>query len=235
MRTDSRKNDELRAIEIIPNINKYAEGSVLIKFGDTHVMCTATVETRLPPWMRAQGIHGKGWITAEYGMLPRSTDVRMDRETKGQKGRTQEIQRLIARSLRSIVDLKKLGEIQIKIDCDVIQADGGTRVTSVCGGYLALALALAKIGKQSALKDSIAAISCGVLEGEVIMDLDYNEDSSAEVDANFVITGSGNLVEVQSTGEENTFTEEQLIEMLSFAKKGIKEVTELQNKILQGE
>ncbi len=234
MRNSNRKSDELRVIKITPNNNKYAEGSVLIEFGDTMVICTATVETRLPPWMRAQGIHGKGWITAEYGMLPRSTDVRMDRETKGQKGRTQEIQRLIARSLRSIIDLKKLGEIQIKIDCDVIQADGGTRVTSICGAYIALSMALRKIGKESALKDSIAAVSCGIVAGEVLLDLDYSEDSTAEVDANFVITGSGNLVEVQSTGEEHTFTEEQLLQMLNLAKQGIQSISTLQQQALKG-
>ncbi len=225
---EQRTNNELRKITITPNNNKYAEGSVMISFGDTMVICTATVERRLPPWMRAQGISGKGWITAEYGMLPRSTDVRMDRETKGQKGRTQEIQRLISRSLRSIIDLKALGEVQIKIDCDVIQADGGTRVASVCGAYVALVMALKTIKKEHVLKDSIAAVSCGIMDGEVLLDLDYNEDSSAEVDANFVITGGGALVEVQSTGEENTFSEAQLLEMLALAKEGIAKISELQ-------
>ncbi len=233
MRHSNRQQDELRVVKITPNNNKYAEGSVLVEFGDTKVICTATVETRLPPWMRAQGMAGKGWVTAEYGMLPRSTETRMDRETKGQKGRTQEIQRLISRSLRSVVDLKKLGEIQIKIDCDVIQADGGTRVSSICGAFVALKMAMQKIGKEFALKDSVAAVSCGVLDGQTILDLDYKEDSAAEVDANFVITGSGNLVEVQSTGEENTFTEEQLFEMLALAKKGIKEITEIQNQTFE--
>ena len=234
MRTDDRNNSQFRKIVIETNINKHAEGSALVSFGDTKVICTATTENRLPSWMKAQGITGKGWITAEYGMLPRSTNIRMERESKkGQSGRTQEIQRLIARALRSVVDLKALGELQVKIDCDVIQADGGTRVASICGAYVALYLALKKKRKLEAIKNSVAAVSCGILNGEVILDLDYDEDSSAEVDANFVITGEGKLVEVQATGEENTFSPKELNDMLELAAKAIVEITAIQNEAIE--
>jgi len=235
-RPSGRAPDHLRTVEIIPGFAKHAEGSCLIKFGDTHVLCTATVEERVPGWMKNLG---KGWITAEYGMLPRSTSQRMDREAaKGkQSGRTQEIQRLIGRALRAVVDFEKLGERQIRIDCDVIQADGGTRTASVTGGYVALKMAidhLMKIGllKESPLTDSVAAISCGVYEGTSVLDLDYAEDSTAETDANFVLTGKGGIVEIQGTAEKDPFTEAQFMELLALAKKGCVELAALQDKAL---
>jgi ribonuclease PH len=235
-RPSGRNADQLRAIEIIPNFTKHAEGSCLIKFGDTHVLCTATVEEKLPGWMKGLG---KGWVTAEYGMLPRSTHSRMDREAaKGkQSGRTQEIQRLVGRALRAVVDLQALGERQIKIDCDVIQADGGTRTASVTGGYVAMAMAmqhLVKIGAlpKMPLTDSVAAISCGIYEGAAVLDLDYNEDSTADTDANFVITGKGGIVEIQGTAEKDPFTQEQFLTLLDLARKGCGELKEIQDKIL---
>jgi ribonuclease PH len=235
-RPSGRPNDALREVEIIPNFSRHAEGSCLVKFGHTHVLCTATVEEKVPGWMKNTG---KGWVTAEYGMLPRSTHERMDREAaKGkQSGRTQEIQRLIGRALRAVVDMEKLGERQIKIDCDVIQADGGTRTASVTGGYVALALAcnhLVRIGllKQSPLIDSVAAISCGVYNGAPVLDLDYAEDSTAETDANFVITGKGGIVEIQGTAEKTPFTEAEFLSLLSLAKKGCGELSEKQRSVL---
>lgn len=207
----------------------------MAKFGDTHVLCTASVEEKIPGWMRGQN---RGWVTAEYGMLPRSTHSRMDREAaKGkQSGRTQEIQRLIGRALRTIVDLEALGERQIKIDCDVIQADGGTRTASVTGGYVALALAcahLVKIGllEKSPLKDSVSAISCGIYNGVPVLDLDYDEDSTAETDANFVITGSGGIIEIQGTAEKTPFSEEEFQSLLGLAKAGCRELTAHQKKL----
>jgi ribonuclease PH len=235
MRYENRAFNELRRVEIIPNVTKWAEGSCLIKFGDTHVITTATVEEKVPPFLRNTG---SGWVTAEYGMLPRSTETRIDREaSKGnQTGRTQEIQRLIGRSLRMAVDLKALGEKQIRIDCDVIQADGGTRTAAITGGYVALKLALEKmvsLGKLKALPlfDSIAAVSCGIIDGEVMLDLDYAEDSKAQVDANFVIFGSGKLIEIGATAEHKPFTEEQLSSMLLLAKMGIKDLTRIQKEV----
>lgn len=229
MRALGRQNNELRKIELIPNFSLHAEGSCLVKFGNTHVLCTASVDSEVPRWLRGTG---KGWVTAEYGMLPRSTGERMQREAKkGQSGRTQEIQRLIARALRAVVNMKLLDERQIIIDCDVIQADGGTRTAAITGGYVALALALKKMKWERALIDSVAAISCGVLNGTPILDLEYEEDSKAEVDSNFVITGSGKLVEVQGTGENGTFSEDEFLAMLNLAKKGCKELTELQKVI----
>ncbi len=220
----------MRKVELIPNFSTHAEGSCLVKFGQTHVLCTASIDQFIPPWLRGKG---QGWVTAEYGMLPRSTHERMQRETKkGQSGRTQEIQRLIGRSLRACVDMKILGERQIIIDCDVIQADGGTRTASITGGYVALALALASINKTNALTDSVAAISCGILSGTPILDLEYIEDSKAEVDGNFVLTGSGKLVEVQACGENGTFSDEELSAMLALAKKGCTELKELQKQII---
>lgn len=223
-RPSGRAGNALRMIELITNVSKYAEGSCLAKFGDTHVLCTATIEEKVPGWMKNLG---KGWVTAEYGMLPRSTDKRMDREAaKGrQSGRTQEIQRLIGRALRSVVDHERLGERQIRIDCDVIQADGGTRTASVTGGYVAMALAMqhlvkAKLLPALPLKDSVAAISCGIYNGVPVLDLDYAEDSGADTDANFVVTGKGGLVEIQGTAEKDPFTEEQFHEMLELAKAG---------------
>ena len=235
MRPDNRNNDELRTVELIEGFASQAEGSCLVKFGNTHVLCTASIEERVPRWMKGTN---KGWVTAEYGMLPRSTNERMDREAKrGQSGRTQEIQRLIARSLRAVVDMKVLGERQIIIDCDVIQADGGTRTASITGGYVALKQAiqfLINSGrlKQSPLTDSVAAISCGIHKGNSILDLEYVEDSEAEVDSNFVITGRGKLVEIQGTAEEEPFSEEQFMEMLQLAKKGCSELAIMQNKII---
>ena len=230
MRPNSRKNDELRKIELIPNFSSYAEGSCLVKFGNTHVLCTASVDTEVPRWLRGTG---KGWVTAEYGMLPRSTHERMQREAKkGQGGRTQEIQRLIARALRSVVNLKLIDERQIIIDCDVIQADGGTRTAAITGGYVALALALRKMRWDKALVDSVAAVSCGIHKSTAILDLEYTEDSAAEVDSNFVITGSGKLVEIQGTGENGTFTEEEFLEMMKLAKLGCANLTELQKAAL---
>jgi ribonuclease PH len=226
MRPGNRKNDELRKVEIIPDFSPQAEGSCLVKFGNTHVLCTASVDPEIPRWLKGKG---EGWVTAEYGMLPRSTHERMQREAKkGQGGRTQEIQRLIGRALRACVDNKKLGERQIIIDCDVIRADGGTRTASITGGYVALKMALEKIGFQRALTDSVAAISCGIHNGVAILDLEYEEDSKAEVDSNFVITGKGKLVEIQGTGENGTFSEEEFLAMMQLAKKGCAELMELQ-------
>lgn len=231
-RPSNRANDQMRNVTIETNVTKHAEGSCLIKCGDTHVLCTASVEENVPRWMKGTG---KGWVTAEYGMLPRSTHSRMDREAaKGkQSGRTQEIQRLIGRSLRAIVDLKKLRERQIKIDCDVIQADGGTRTASITGAYVALSLAiqhLQNIGLlvDTPLTDSVAAVSCGIYETDCVLDLDYDEDSNAEADSNYVITGRGGLVEIQATAEADPFSEEQFNTMLSFAKKGCAELKEVQ-------
>jgi ribonuclease PH len=222
----------MRAVTLETGFSKYAEGSCLAKFGDTHVLCTATVEERVPPFLRNSG---KGWVTAEYGMLPRSTHTRTDREAaRGrQSGRTQEIQRLIGRSLRAVTDLAALGERQIRIDCDVLQADGGTRTAGITGSYVALHRALAGLvtaGLLPALplNDSVAAISCGVCAGAAVLDLDYAEDSSAETDANFVLTGSGKIIEIQATAEGAPFDEEIFGAMLRLARAGIGELTRLQ-------
>jgi ribonuclease PH len=231
-RPSGRAADALRKIELIPNYSRYAEGSCLAKFGETHVLCTATIEEKPPSWLKGTG---KGWVTAEYGMLPRSTHQRMDREAaKGrQSGRTQEIQRLVGRALRAAVDLQGIGERQIKIDCDVIQADGGTRTASVTGGYVALALAIQHLVKivalpKSPMIDTVAAISCGIHNGVPVLDLDYVEDSAADTDANFVITGKGGIVEVQGTAEKDPFTQEQFLTLLELAKKGCGELREMQ-------
>jgi len=236
MRPSGRAFDELRAVSLETGVNKYAEGSCLVKFGDTHVICTASVDERVPPWLRGQG---RGWVTAEYGMLPRSTGSRTDREAaRGkQSGRTQEIQRLIGRSLRAVTDLTALGEIQVKVACDVIQADGGTRTASITGAYVALSLAfrrLQEIGKLSAspLVDSVAAVSCGLYQDTAVLDLDYIEDSSAQADANFVLTGAGNVIEVQGTAEEKPFTRAQFNELLDLAEKGVKELAVMQRRAL---
>lgn len=235
MRPDNRNNDELRTVELIEGFATQAEGSCLVKFGNTHVLCTATVEKNVPRWLKGKN---KGWVTAEYGMLPRSTDERMDREAKrGQSGRTQEIQRLIARSLRAVVDMKALGERQIIVDCDVLQADGGTRTAAITGGYVALKQAIGYLMnsgllRQNPLTDSVSAISCGIYKGEAVLDLNYPEDSNAAVDSNFVITGRGKLVEIQGTAEEEPFSEEQFMEMMKLAKKGCSELTIMQNKII---
>ena len=235
-RPSGRSADQMRTISIETDVNKYAEGSCLIGFGDTRVLVTATVEDNVPGWMRNTG---KGWITAEYGMLPRSTDQRMAREAaRGkQSGRTQEIQRLIGRSLRAVVDLGRLPEVQVKVDCDVIQADGGTRTASISGAYVALQLAfrhLERIGmlKQSPLTGQLAAISCGICQGTPLLDLDYAEDSAAETDANFVMVADGGIVEIQATAEETPFAQTEFMSLLALAKKGVADIVEAQNRAL---
>ena len=232
MRPSKRQVDELRAVSLERGVVKYAEGSCFVKFGDTHVLVTASLEERLPPWLKGQG---RGWVTAEYGMLPRATSERTRREASAGKqgGRTVEIQRLIGRSLRSVIDLQALGERQITIDCDVIQADGGTRTASITGAWIALFDCLAwmktrQMIEQEVLRDHIAAISCGVCAGVAVLDLDYAEDSQAETDANFVLTGSGNIVEVQATAEKVPFSEEQLTTLLALARKGVTKLVDLQ-------
>ena len=236
-RPSGRTPTELRAVELIPNYSKHAEGSCMAKFGDTHVLCTASVDERVPGWMRGLG---KGWVTAEYGMLPRSTDQRMNREAaRGkQSGRTQEIQRLIGRALRAVVDMKALGERQVKIDCDVIQADGGTRTASLTGAYVALHMALQhlvdlKLLKELPLTDTVSAISCGIYKGAPVLDLDYAEDSNAATDANFVITGKGGIVEIQGTAEQEPFSEAEFQELLNLAKAGCADLTAHQKKVLE--
>lgn len=236
MRTDQRAHNQLRQIEIIRHYTKHAEGSILIKFGDTHVLCTASIDEKVPGFLKGKG---QGWITAEYGMLPRSTGTRMDREAaKGkQSGRTQEIQRLIGRSLRAIIDLEKLGERTIQIDCDVIQADGGTRTASITGAYIALHDAISFLLQKgllntSPLKDSVAAISVGVYKGNPVLDLDYIEDSDCDTDMNVVMTGSGGFVEIQGTAEGEPFSHNAMNEMLSLAKQGIQQLSTLQKEVL---
>ena len=236
MRPSGRTPDAMRTVTLEPGFAKYAEGSCLAKFGDTHVLCTATVEERVPPWMRNSG---KGWVTAEYGMLPRSTHTRTDREAaRGkQSGRTQEIQRLIGRSLRAVTDMVALGERQIRIDCDVLQADGGTRTAGITGSYVALHLALGKLVTAGLLQampliDSVAAISCGVCNGTPVLDLDYAEDSAAETDANFVLTDTGKIIEIQATAEGAPFDEASFAAMLGLARAGITELTQLQLAVL---
>lgn len=232
MRPSGRAPDQLRPVSLEPGFSRHAEGSCLVKFGDTHVLCTASIDEKVPPWMRNSG---KGWVTAEYGMLPRSTHTRTDREAaRGkQSGRTQEIQRLIGRSLRAVVNLQAMGERQINIDCDVLQADGGTRTASITGSWVALHYAFERLIKEGKLAvnpitGQVAAVSCGLWEGKAVLDLDYPEDSKAEADANFVLTGSGGIVEVQGTAEQDPFTEAQFMELLNLAKKGIGELTLLQ-------
>ena len=235
-RPSLREFNEIRNIKIKTKVSPYAEGSCLVKFGNTHVLCTASVDSKLPPWLRNSG---KGWVTAEYGMLPRSTHSRMDREvTKGKtSGRTQEIQRLIGRSLRSVVDLKKLGEIQIKLDCDVIQADGGTRTASITGAWVALYEAinfLLKSGKlsESPILDQVAAISCGIWNNQEIIDLDYDEDSSAETDGNFVLTASQGIVEIQTTAEQFPFVKKQFLNLLQLAEIGTNTIFKIQRNAI---
>ena len=236
MRPSSRQVDELRAVSLERGVVKYAEGSCFVKFGDTHVLVTASLEERLPPWLKGQG---RGWVTAEYGMLPRATSERTRREASAGKqgGRTVEIQRLIGRSLRSVIDLQALGEKQITIDCDVIQADGGTRTASITGAWVALSDCLAWMkardmfkaqGNAQVLRDHIAAVSCGVFKGTAVLDLDYAEDSEADTDANFVMTGGGNIVEIQAPAEKDPFSEEQLLTLLALARKGIGKLVDLQ-------
>ena len=238
MRPSGRQPHELRAVTLETGVAKHAEGSCLAKFGDTHVLCTASLEERLPPWLKGGG---KGWVTAEYGMLPRSTGDRMRREAAAgkQSGRTQEIQRLIGRSLRAVTDLKVLGERQITLDCDVIQADGGTRTAAVTGAYVALAQCCRWMTDQgvlaaSPLTGSVAAVSCGLWEQAPLLDLDYAEDSTAQADANFVITGEGALVEIQGTAEGAPFSERQFLDLLELAKLGCATLAELQTHALEG-
>ena len=232
MRPSGRTPDQLRPVTLEPGFSRHAEGSCLVKFGDTHVLCTASVDERVPPWMRNSG---RGWVTAEYGMLPRSTHTRTDREAaRGkQSGRTQEIQRLIGRSLRAVVNLQAMGERRMNIDCDVIQADGGTRTASITGAWVALHYAFARLVKEGKLTANpitgqVAAVSCGLWEGTPVLDLDYPEDSEAQADANFVLTGAGGIVEVQGTAEDKPFTEDEFLALLALAKKGIGELTQLQ-------
>lgn len=233
MRPSRRQPDEMRAVSFERGISKYAEGSCLVRFGDTHVLCTASLEEKVPAWLRNSG---KGWVTAEYGMLPRATGDRTRREAASGKqgGRTLEIQRLIGRSLRSIIDLNALGEVQITIDCDVLQADGGTRTAAITGGFIALHDCLSwmqarqMISLGRVLKDHVAAVSCGIYEGVPVLDLDYAEDSAAGTDANFVITGKGGIVEIQGTAEGEPFSEDELQALLALARKGISRLIELQ-------
>jgi len=236
MRPSGRSADQLRTIILEPGFSKYAEGSCLARFGDTHVLCNASVEERVPPFLRNTG---KGWVTAEYGMLPRSTHDRTDREAaRGkQSGRTHEIQRLIGRSLRSVTDLAGMGEIQVRLDCDVIQADGGTRTASITGAWVALHLAFAKLVADGKLKsipltDHVAAVSCGLYAGNAVLDLDYAEDSNAQADSNFVLTGSGGIVEIQGTAEEKPFARSQFNTLLDLAEKGIAELVLAQKKAI---
>jgi ribonuclease PH len=233
MRPSRRDADEMRPVTFERGISKHAEGSCLVKFGDTHVLCTASLEEKVPAWMRNSG---KGWVTAEYGMLPRSTTDRMRREasTGKQGGRTLEIQRLIGRSLRAVVDLQALGEMQITIDCDVIQADGGTRTAAITGGWIALHDCLKWMeGRQlvrldKVLREHVAAISCGICDGTPVIDLDYVEDSAAQTDANFVMTGTGGIVEIQGTAEGHPFSEEEFHALMALARTGIGRLVELQ-------
>lgn len=237
-RPSGRKAADLRTVTLQTNVSKHAEGSCLVKFGDTHVLCTASLETHVPPWLRGQG---RGWVTAEYGMLPRATGDRMRREASAgkQSGRTQEIQRLIGRSLRAVVNLKALGENQISLDCDVIQADGGTRTASITGAWVALYQCVEKMKADGLMStpvmggvitDHVAALSCGIYEGLPVADLDYDEDSVADTDGNFVMTGAGKLVEIQATAEGEAFDESEFQALLDLAKSGIADLVEKQKQ-----
>lgn len=237
-RPSGRSAEQIRNVSLETSVSKHAEGSCLVKFGDTHVLCTASLEARVPPWLRGQG---SGWVTAEYGMLPRATGERMRREANAgkQSGRTQEIQRLIGRALRAVVNLEALGENQISLDCDVIQADGGTRTASITGAWVALYLCVEKMKKDGLIStpvmggvitDQLAALSCGIYHGLPVADLDYDEDSVADTDGNFVMTGSGRLVEVQATAEGAAFEEAEFQTLMALAKKGISELVALQKQ-----
>ena len=235
-RPSSRAHDQLRPLSFQVDVSKYAEGSCMVKMGDTHILVTATVESGAPGWRKASG---EGWITAEYGMLPRATDTRTAREARRgqQSGRTQEIQRLIGRSLRAITDMKVMGDLQIKIDCDVLQADGGTRCASISGAYVALAKAmqyLVSVGviDNIPLREPVAAVSCGLVDGHALLDLDYQEDSQADVDANFVLTGSGRVVEIQGTAEQQSFERNQFDHLFDLAQNGIKEIVTAQKEAI---
>ncbi|MBB3936686.1 ribonuclease PH [Aureimonas phyllosphaerae] len=237
MRPSKRQNDELRPVSLERGVSRHAEGSCLVKFGDTHVLCAASLEERVPGWLKNTG---KGWVTAEYGMLPRATGERMRREAAAgkQSGRTQEIQRLIGRSLRAVVNLQALGERQITVDCDVIQADGGTRTAAITGAFVALSDCLAwmetrgMVKRDAVLKDHVAAISCGIHQGTPVLDLDYLEDSAAETDANFVMTGRGGIVEIQGTAEGEPFSRAELDALLGLADAGIRQLVEHQKAVL---
>lgn len=234
LRNDGRKNDQLRAISLKKDFTKFAEGSVLVAFGDTKVICTASVEEKVPPFLRGKG---EGWVTAEYAMLPRATNTRTERDRKNVSGRTIEIQRLIGRALRAVVDFKKLGERSILIDCDVIQADGGTRTASITGAFVSLRLAVNKLLAKKVItadpiKENVAAISVGIVGGKKMLDLAYIEDSKADVDMNIVMTGSGKLVEIQGTAEHETFNRKQLEELIDLGEKGIKKLISEQNKLI---
>ena len=236
MRPSGRSPDQLRAVSFERGFTKHAEGACLVRFGDTHVLCTASLEERVPPWLKGGG---KGWVTAEYGMLPRATNERTRREASAgkQSGRTQEIQRLVGRSLRAVVDLVGLGERQITLDCDVLQADGGTRTAAITGSWVALHECLMwmkarEMFKAFPMKDHVAAISCGIHNDVAVLDLDYAEDSTAGTDANFVMTGAGGIVEVQGTAEGEPFSQDRLLELLALARKGIDELVVMQKKAI---
>ena len=236
MRKSNLGTEDLRQIEIIPNVNLYAEGSCLIKCGNTHVLCTASVSDEVPAWLKGSD---KGWITAEYSLLPRATQTRVSRETKGVGGRTAEIQRLIGRSLRAAVDLSEMPEMCVQVDCDVLQADGGTRTASITGGFVALYLALQKMVQdgrlpRSPIREYVAAVSCGICRGEPLLDLDYDEDSHAGADTNFVLTESGKIVEIQATAEGAVFSESEFSELFSLAKQGIHQLIMAQKKAIKG-
>lgn len=235
MRQSNRENNQLRDIEFITNFNPYAEGACLVKYGNTHVVCTATVDEKVPSWLKGQD---KGWVTAEYAMLPRSTQTRVPRESKKPSGRTQEIQRLIGRSLRAVVDLTKMKDLSICIDCDVLQADGGTRVASISGGFVALYIALGRLVKEGKLPENpirefVAAVSCDIYNGEVVLDVDYNEDSNSQVDMNFVMTESGKIVEIQGTAEGEPFEEKDFAKLMDLGKQGIKQIIARQKEALK--
>ena len=234
MRNSGRENNQLREIEFVTNFNPYAEGSCLVKYGNTHVICTASVEEKVPSWLKGQE---KGWVTAEYAMLPRSTQTRVQREVKKPSGRTQEIQRLIGRSLRAVVDLEKMKDICITVDCDVLQADGGTRVASVSGGFVAMYLAIKKLVKEGKLPENpirefVAAVSCDIYNGQAVLDVDYEEDSNSQVDMNFIMTESGKIVEIQGTAEGEPFEEKEFNELMNLGKEGIKKIIAKQKDVL---
>lgn len=234
-RSDDRAADAARLVRIEPGFLPHAEGSALIEMGGTHVICAASVQDRLPPWLRGQG---RGWVTAEYGMLPRSTNERIDRRRAANSGRTREIERLIGRSLRAAVDLEELGEMAITVDCDVLRADGGTRTASVTGGYVALAMALRDLAaagriSSAAVLNSVAAISVGIVDGEALLDLDYREDSRADVDLNVVMTGDGGFVEIQGTAEGKPFVQSQLDDLIALARSGCETMSQMQRDALE--
>lgn len=235
MRKNNRQNNELREIKITPNVNKFAEGSCLIEAGNTKVLCTASVEEKVPAWLKDAD---KGWVTAEYSMLPRANRQRTQRELKAPSGRTQEIQRLIGRSLRSVVDLEALRGYTVTIDCDVLQGDGGTRTASISGGFVALYLAIQKLRKEgkiivNPIREFVAAVSCGICDGELLLDLDYDEDSNAQADTNFVLSSSSKIIEIQGTAEGAPFEEKQFFDLLNLAKEGIAKIMEYQRQAIR--